>query len=121
MQPLFCLRMIGSASHVDDAVEVGVDHRLEAFRAQLLERRYIAVAGIVDDDIKTPEAVDRHLHSGMGRSFIGYIESSGADVAAVFLHQIMKALRIAGRCDQIVAPDSRTASATLRPRPPALP
>ena len=89
--------------HVDDAIEVGVHHRLESLRAQLLERRDIAVARVIHDDIETPERVHRHLHGRIGRLLIRHVEGSGANLIAVLLHQIFEAARVAGRRDEAIA------------------
>jgi len=61
MQPLFCLRMIGSAARVTltTPIKVSVDQRLESLRAQLLERCNIAVARVIHYDIEAPERIAR--------------------------------------------------------------
>jgi len=92
-----------SAGHVDNAIKVGVNQRLESLRAQLLERRNIAVARVVHDDIETPERVHRYLHCCIGRILIGDVKASGANLIAILLHQIFKAMRVAGRRDEAIA------------------
>src|SRR5215470_9437811 len=92
-----------SAGHVDDTIEVGVHHRLESLRAQLLERCDIAVARVVHHDIETPEGVDRNLHSSMGRALVGHVEGHGANVISILLNEVFELARIAGRRDQAVA------------------
>src|SRR5262249_49423981 len=89
-----------SAGHVDDAVEVGVNHRLESLRAQLLERGNIAVPSIIYDDIKASILLHCDLHSRSSRVLIGDIERGAANLSAVLLHQLFQPAGIAGGRDQ---------------------
>src|SRR6516165_7748733 len=92
-----------SSGHVDDTIEVGVHHRLESLRAQLLERCDIAVARIIHHNIETTEGVDGHLHSSMGRTFVGHVEGRGANMISILLNEVFELARIAGRRDDGVA------------------
>ena len=62
----------------------------------------------------------RHVMELIGRILICDVEESGANLIAMLLHQIFKAVRIAGRATRR-SPDASTASAMLRPKPLALP
>src|SRR5258706_347172 len=91
------------AGHVDYAVEVGIDHGLESFRTQLLERRNITVARVVHHDIKPPERIYTGLYSRIGRILVCHIQGGNADLVAVLLHHIVEATRIAGCCHEASA------------------
>src|SRR5262245_53328389 len=98
--PLFSHDRQRSAGYVDNAVEVGVNHRLESLRAQLLERGNIAVSCIIYDDIKASKLVRCDLHSRRSGVLIRDIERSGANLIAVLLHQFFQPAGIAGGCDK---------------------
>ncbi|HJY87749.1 MAG TPA: hypothetical protein VKE24_13010 [Candidatus Acidoferrales bacterium] len=63
----------------------------------------VTIPRVVHDNIETPERVHGHLHSGFGRILICHVEGSGANLIAILRHQICKAARIAGRCDEVIA------------------
>src|SRR5579863_3693456 len=74
---------------VNDALEVGVNHRLEPRRAQLLERRNI-VEPVIDDHVETPKRVKRYLHGGLSRSFIRHVKRNRADALAEYIYQVIQ-------------------------------
>jgi hypothetical protein len=76
---------------------------LESLRAQLLEWRDIAVAGVVHEHIETSECVDRSPNGRTGRFLVRHIEGSSANPVAIPLHQIFEAARIPRRRDQAIA------------------
>src|SRR5713226_8360485 len=65
-------------------------------------------------------ASTRHLHCGTGCILICHLEGSGANLIAILLHQIFKAARIAGRCDEAIRP-MRAQLQRCWPKPLALP
>jgi hypothetical protein len=95
------------AGRVDDPIEVRVNQRLEPLRTQLLERRNIAVARVVHDDVETSECVDCQLHCGMGRILICHVQGSGAYLIARRRRSEDPAFAVERRPDQVYAAASR--------------
>src|SRR5258707_10818526 len=91
------------AGHVDDTVEICVHQRLEALGSQLLEGCDVTVSRVIYDDIEVSENVNRHLHRCLRRLFVSHVESSGANLIAILIHQIFEAARVAGGCDEAMA------------------
>ena len=88
--------MCGTAArvNVNDAIEVGVNHRLEPLRAQLLERRNIAEPGVINDHVETPKRVKCYLHGGLSRAFIRHVKKNRADALAEFICQVIQSSRV---------------------------
>jgi len=104
MQPLLCSHeRYGRAGDVNHTVEVGIHHRLEPLRAQLLERRDIAVPGVIHDNVETTKCGNRRLHGRLSGAFICHVQRNRANAAAVFFYQVIKSLRVACCGDESIA------------------
>jgi hypothetical protein len=103
MQPLLCSRMSGTAARVTLTIEVGIYHRLELLRAQLLERRDIAVQGVIHDNVETSKCGNRRLHGRLSGAFICHVKRNRANAVAVFFYQVIKSLRVACCGDESIA------------------
>src|ERR1700681_1526960 len=103
MQPLLCSRMNGTAARVTLTIEVGIYHRLEPLRAQLLERRDIAVQGVIHDNVETSKCGNRRLHGRLRGAFICHVKRDRANAVAVFFYQVIKSLRVACCGDESIA------------------
>ena len=84
----------GRTGDVNDAIEVGVNHRLEPLRAQLLERRNIAEPGVINDHVETPKRIKCYLHGGLSRAFIRHVKRNRADALAEFIYQVIQSSRV---------------------------
>jgi hypothetical protein len=73
------------------------------YRPQLLEWRNIAEAGVIDDDVQTPERVKCYLHGGQSRAFIRHVKRNRADALAIFFYQVIQSYRVARRGDELIA------------------
>ena len=67
----------GRAGDVNHAIEVGIHHRLEPLRTQLLERRDIAVPGVIHDNVETSECGNRRLALIAWFQIVGALPSTG--------------------------------------------
>src|SRR5215467_13144870 len=101
--PLLAHVRYGRTGDVNDAIEVGVNHRLEPLRTQLLERRNIAEPGVINDHVETPKRVKCYLHGGLSRALIRHVKRNRADALAEFFYQVIKSLRVARRGDEPIA------------------
>src|SRR6202166_318836 len=92
--PLLAHVRYGRTGDVNDAIEVGVNHRLQPLRAQLLERRNIAEPGVINDHVETPKRVKCYLHGGLSRAFIRHVKGNRADALAEFIYQVIQSSRV---------------------------
>src|ERR1700678_2545704 len=89
--------------HNDRTEQIGFDLCPELVDAYVLDRRDIAVAGIVDDDIEAIETADGPGDRAEGRVGIGHVERRGEDALASRRDEIGERIGVAGGRDQIVA------------------
>ena len=71
----------------------------EPLRAQLLERRDIAVPGVIHDNVETSKCGNRRLSD----AFICHVKRDRANAVAVFFYQVIKSLRVACCGDESIA------------------
>src|SRR6266478_2492509 len=110
----------GRAGDVNHAIKVGIHHRLEPLRAQLLERRDIAVPGVIHDNVETSKCGNRRLHGRLSGAFMCHVKRDRANAVAVFFSK--SSSRFVSRAVATSrSPDSNTASAMFRPKPLELP
>ena len=64
----------GCLGHDDGAEEVGLDLRSEGIDRRVLDRRHVAVSGVVDDDVQAAEPIQGGRHGTGGRRLIRDIE-----------------------------------------------
>src|SRR5258706_10966629 len=93
----------GRRVDVDYTIEVGIHHRLEPLRAQLLERRDIAVPGVIHDNVETSECGNRRLHGRLSGAFICHVKRDRANAGAILFYQVIKPLRVACCGDESIA------------------
>src|ERR1700733_15334497 len=82
----------GRAGDVNHTVEVGIHHRLEPLGAQLLERRDIAIPGVIHYNVETTKRVKCYLHGGLSRAFICHVKRNRANAVTVFFYQVINSL-----------------------------
>jgi hypothetical protein len=76
----------------------------------LLEWRNVAVAGIIHDDIQTPEGSDGALHCSFCRVLVGYVERRGTNLVFIFFRQIFQTTRITCGGDEAIAASENSLS-----------
>src|ERR1700733_13965888 len=87
---------------IDDAEEVCLDLCAKVFVRSLLDGRTVCVAGIVHDDIKRAELVERCLDCSAGGCCIGNVERYGADLIPLALDQVRELNWIASCGNKLV-------------------
>ena len=78
-------------------------HVPKPLRAQLLERRDIAVPGVIHDNVETSKCGNRRLHGRLSGAFICHVKRDRANAVAVFFYQVIKSLRVACCGDESIA------------------
>jgi hypothetical protein len=98
--------------HVEGALEVDVEHRLELLLRHVLERRVAQDARVVDDDVDLAERVERRLHDGLAalrrghRVVVGHgLAAGGLDLVDDLLRCRLGAAGAVGRPTQVVHDD----------------
>ena len=71
----------GGARHIEGAEEMHLHHRLEIIDAHLVEEAVAQDAGIVDDAVDAPEALDGLAHDAFGGGGIGDAGAIGDGLA----------------------------------------
>ena len=90
----------GGARHIEGAEEMHLHHRLEIIDAHLVEEAVAQDAGIVDDAVDAPEALDGLAHDAFGGGGIGDAGAIGDGLAtggADGIHHLMSGLLILAR------------------------
>ncbi len=104
MQPLRCFAHVwyGRTGDINDAIEIGVNHRLEPLRAQLLERRNIRCEpGVINaNHVETPKRVKcSPAHGGLSGALIRHVKRNRAGRARrIYLpsHPVVSGSRAVG-------------------------
>ena len=104
MWPLRCSPQDGQRrlGDVHDAEQVGVDLRPEVRQRDVLDRREVGVAGVVDHDVEAAERLGSRGHRRRGAGGVGDVERHREDPGAVAVCQVGQAVRLAGGGDQLV-------------------
>src|SRR6185437_13777891 len=105
---------------VHDAEQVGVDLCAEVVERDVLDRREVGVAGIVDHDVDPAERLDACLHRGRGGCGVGDVEGDREDPVPVAVGQVGQADGVAGGRDQRV-PGREHGLGDLAAKAPAAP
>src|SRR5262249_23558549 len=91
------------ARQIDDAIEDGIDQCLEIRRTGFLKGPNVAVAGVVDQNIKAPEALNCQSNGCLRLSFISDVEMRRMDVLPVLIAQRSKRARVSRGSENLVA------------------
>jgi hypothetical protein len=78
----------GGARHIEYAEEVGFELRAEIGVIDIFDRRDVAVARVVDNDIEMAERIDCMLNGGFRGLWIGDVERHGSHAFAVSFDQL---------------------------------
>jgi hypothetical protein len=89
--------------HIHDAEEVGLDLRPEVPERDVLDRREVGVAGVVDDHVEPPERAERELDGGLGGVRVGDVERDRPDLVAVCHDDVVEVAGLAGAGDEGIA------------------
>ena len=103
--PDFCARMIGSTARVigGEAEEIGLEHRAHVGVVAFLNRREIAVASVVDEDIDTAEASLGRFDRGVDLTLLVDVERERKAIPWVAGDNVLDFGLVARRGDDAVA------------------
>ena len=98
--PDFCARMIGSTARSQgrEAKHIGLEHRPDVGVVAFLDRREIAIAGVVDEDVDAAEAPPGGLDGGFDLGLLLDVEFERQRPLAVVADEIVD-LRLVARGD----------------------
>ncbi len=85
----------GRARQIDDVEQVGLDLVAKIGRRHLLERRGMAIAGVVDQHVKAAEGAARKLDRPRGGGLVGHVELDRQQTIAMSALQIREPRGIA--------------------------